>query len=173
MKEFYDSAELKYKIYFKNDNRQDFSYKYYKNSNILYCRHYKNGLLDGICLRYNDKNELLYQYNYINNIRNGSYERHNDSITIKGEYLNGNKNNLEIYLKDGIIEKILNYKYGNLNGIQHINIISGYICCYKNNSKYLLGSMHNYNNCCICWEKTFFITKCNHNLCSSCLDKKQ
>lgn len=142
--------------FFKNDILSGKLISFYEGNLLKMVSTYKNGVIDGYERKYmyhNEKKEyILYsQSKYKNSLLSGKilYFYSNGNILMSTSYKNNKKNGISVmYDFEG---KEL-YKHHYVNDI----------CRYE------FVKVHKGNECCICYDKILYKTKCSHFICSSC-----
>ena len=156
-----------------NDKKHGSIVHYYKDKSIKSVRNFYNGLLHGCWTKYFVAGGIEKQYHYENNLRHGSFQlssmKGNKTTRVEGHYKFNYKDGNEIHYENNAVFKILKYKYGALHGVQNYFSPTKKIE-YCKHGDIILSQSPEEDTCCVCWEKTFHRTRCNHHVCISCID---
>lgn len=169
---------------------------FYENNKIKLSLCYQFGKKEGLCCKYYNNSAICCKSFYKNNKRHGIFQEFypNERIKIETKYKDDKLDgNYKEYCEDGKIIKECNYnngvlvgKYREYNIYQKIIVDMIYdnhtmygksyndnkITLYKNNKKVcLLLKIDDIRKCCVCYNNTNTILRCNHFICEFCIDK--
>ena len=145
--EYYEDGIIKTFAYFKNDNLSNSLLEYYPSGALKAKTEIENDEKNGTTIIYNEIGKITDKVNYKNNQKHG--------IHIK--YLSRKK------------KQIFHYENNKIHGKQS-NGKDEYF--FMRNHFIVQKSKQNLSDaCCVCYELTKSVTKCNHYLCIECSKK--
>jgi antitoxin component YwqK of YwqJK toxin-antitoxin module len=115
-KAFYHNDTLAHEVMIVNDEKHGYYKSFYFDGTPKYEGNYYKGRKEGKWIY--RKKESYHEKEYINDTLNGSVkEIHDDGTIVYGNYENGLESGLWIWIRNGALDQVVNYKNGKYDGL--------------------------------------------------------